>query len=112
MASLRVVLLVVAFVFLAMRLKVMLLVIDAFNSVTILYILAGLGMYGVSLLSYESMRGLQPFIYSFGSPLQVNNALSYFGYSSNFFGTCIVQTAIILLCLLLAAYFSKKEPSS
>lgn len=112
MASLHVVLLVVAFVFLAMRLKVMLLVIDAFNSVTILYILAGLGMYGVSLLSYESMRGLQPFLYSFGSSLQANNSLSYFGYSSNFFGTCIIQAAIISVCLLLSGYFSRKEFSS
>jgi hypothetical protein len=110
MAALHVLLLVVAVVFLMMRLKVMLLIIDAFNSLTILYILTALGMYGVSLLSYEAMRGLQPFFYAFGSSLPASN-LSYFGYSSNFFGTSIIQAFIIVLCFLLSAYFTKREPS-
>lgn len=44
----------------------MLLVIDALNSLTILYILTGLALYNVTLLSYQSSLGLQPFIYPFG----------------------------------------------
>lgn len=49
-----------------MKLKVMLLIVDSLNSLTILYILGGLGMYGVGLVSHEAMRGLQPFVYPFG----------------------------------------------
>ena len=49
-----------------MKLKVMLLIIDALNAITILYILSGVGLYGATLLSHESSRGLQPFFYPFG----------------------------------------------
>jgi len=52
------------------RLKVMLLIIDALNSITILYILGGLGLYNITLLSGQSFKGLQPFIYPFGETLQ------------------------------------------
>ena len=52
--------------FLYMKLKVMLLVIDALNAITILYIVSGIGLYGATLLTHEASRGLQPFIYSFG----------------------------------------------
>ena len=48
------------------KLKVMLLVIDALNSLTILYILSGLGLHNITLVSYQSIAGLQPFIYGFG----------------------------------------------
>lgn len=108
MAALHVVLLLSAGVFLAMRLKVMLLIVDALASSTILYILTALGMYGVTLLSYESMRGLQPFIYNFGSPLTTLSNFSYFGYSDNFFGSSIIQAAIIGSCFVLSACWSKK----
>jgi len=48
------------------KLKVMLLVIDALNSLTILYILSGLGLHNITLVSYQSIAGLQPFVYAFG----------------------------------------------
>jgi hypothetical protein len=67
--TLHIIILLAVVIVLWMRMKVMLLVIDALNSLTILYILAGLGAYSISLVSYESMRGLQPFIYQFGSIL-------------------------------------------
>lgn len=51
---------------LIMRLRVMLIIIDALNSLTILYMLSGLGLYNVTLLSYQSSVGLQPFLYPFG----------------------------------------------
>ncbi len=52
LVALHVILVVITIVFLVMRLKIMLLIIDSFNSMTILYILAGLGLFSVSLLSY------------------------------------------------------------
>ncbi len=66
LAVLHVAIVVVIVITLLMRLKVMLLVIDALNSLTIIYILTGLGVYNVTLLSYQSAVGLQPFIYPFG----------------------------------------------
>ena len=108
MAALHLILLISAGVFLAMRLKVMLLVLDAVASSTILYILTALGMYGVTLLSYESIRGLQPFFYNFGSSLTTSSNFSYFDYSANFLGSCIVQTGIIGICFVLSACWSKK----
>lgn len=107
MAALHVILLLSAGVFLAMRLKVMLLIVDALASSSILYILTALGMYGVTLLSYESIRGLQPFVYNFGSPLTTSNNFSYFDYSDNFFGSSIIQAATIAFCFVLSACWSK-----
>lgn len=52
MGTLQVLLLVVIAVFLAMKLKIMLLVIDAINSMRIVYILTGLGLYNITLLSH------------------------------------------------------------
>lgn len=107
--SLHLILLMVAVVFVAMKLKVMLLVIDALNSLTIVYILGGLGMFNVGLLSYESIRGLQPFIHSFGSELPSSTNVSYFSYTSNFFGTSIVQALIISAIFVLSVCYKRKE---
>jgi hypothetical protein len=52
MGTLQVLLLVVIAVFLAMKLKIMLLVIDAINSMRIVYILTGLGLYNITLLAH------------------------------------------------------------
>ena len=52
MGTLQVLLLIVIAVFLAMKLKIMLLVIDAINSMRIVYILTGLGLYNITLLSH------------------------------------------------------------
>lgn len=65
-AVLHVAILATIIVVLLMRLKVMLIIIDALNSLTILYILSGLGFYNVTLLSYQSSVGLQPFLFPFG----------------------------------------------
>jgi len=69
-ATLHVAIILAIVVTLVMKLKIMLLIIDAFNSLTILYILAGLGLYSISLVSSDSLKGLQPFIYSFGALLE------------------------------------------
>jgi len=69
-ATLHVAIILAIVVTLMMKLKIMLLIIDAFNSLTILYILAGLGLYSISLVSSDSLKGLQPFIYSFGALLE------------------------------------------
>ena len=50
-AALHVAIVVAIAVALIKRLKVMLFVIDSLNSITILYILAGLGLYNITLIS-------------------------------------------------------------
>jgi hypothetical protein len=96
-----------------MRMKIMLLIIDAFNSITIFYILTALGLYNVSLLSYEASRALQPFIYPFGSLLaDTTTNFYYFSYTSNFFSSTIIQALVIVTTFLLSVLFSQKDPTA
>ena len=103
MASLHIIIIFAVAIALWMKLKVMLLVIDALNFITILYIIAGLGAYSISLVSFSSMRGLQPFIYQFGTVLpDATTNFYYFNYMQTFFSSCIVQCAVIGFCLAMS----------
>ena len=86
---------------LVLRLKVMLLVADAFNTLTLLYILSALGLYGSTLLVHEASRGLQPFFYPFGQFFSdPTSNFYYFEYRSNFFSSSGIQLLILLFCLV------------
>ena len=86
-----------------MKLKVMLLIIDALNAITILYILSGVGLYGATLLSHESSRGLQPFFYPFG-PLFEDDTTNfyYFEYRGIMISSCVVQFVVAAFCLIMS----------
>lgn len=111
--ALHIILIAAVCFFLFKKVKVMLFIIDAFNSLTILYILTALGLYNISLLSYESSRALQPFIYQFGSALADSTTnFYYFNYTSNFFSSTIVQVLVIAATYILSAYTSKNDQSA
>jgi len=48
------------------RIKFMLIVIDLFTSLRIIYILCTFGMHNITNLLPSATKGLQPFIYPFG----------------------------------------------
>lgn len=105
LAVLHFVLVVVVVIALIMKLNVMLLVIDAMNGVTILYII-GVAAYGITSLSGDAVKGLQPFIYPFGLALSdTTSAFYYFNYTQLMLSGCIVQIVIILICFLLRIFF-------
>jgi cysteine-rich repeat protein len=100
-AVLQLSVLAVIIVALLMRLKVMLLVIDALNSLSVLFILSGPAVYNVTLASYQASVGLRRFFYPFGELLpDIGSSFYYFDYRSNFFSSSALQAATIVLCLL------------
>ena len=83
----------------------MLLIIDALNSITILYILGSLGLYNVTLLGFSSTKALQPFIYPFGSLLRdTSTNMYYLNYTENYFSSSIIQFLTILILVGLSIY--------
>ena len=69
LGGLHIVLLLCIAITLLMGIKVMLLAVDALNALTITYIITGLALSNITLVSSEAVKGLQPFPYPFGSPL-------------------------------------------
>ena len=105
LAILHILTLIIIIVVLLMGLKVMLLVIDALQAITILYILTGIGIYNVTLVSYQASKGLQPFIYPFGQTFEdIDTNFYYFDYRANFFSSAIVQVVVILGCILASLF--------
>ena len=113
LAGLHILLLVFMVITLIMRLKIMLLIIDALNSITILYILSGLGLHNITLLGSSSSIGLQPFIYPFGTPLNNSSVnMAALDYTENYFSSSVIQVAILCIVSALAFYkefFKTKE---
>ena len=94
-----------------MRLKIMLIITDLLNSLTVIYILAGLNTYGASLIGYSAIIALQPFIYPFGQPLTYSqSSFSYFSYTNNYFSSSGIQTITILVCTLIYLFTSTLKP--
>ena len=87
---------------LAFKFKLMLIVIETCNFLTLMYIYGGMGLHNVSELCSPIMKALQPFIYSFGSSLSNSSSVFYdFSYTKLIFSIVLIQIVTLIIFFIL-----------
>ena len=92
------------------RVKLMLIVIDIFTSMRVIYLLCTFGMHNISELMPSAAKGLQPFIYPFGPLIEDTDSAFYqMNYTQLVFSSCAIHVAILLIFVGIKYLSSTKD---